>query len=122
MYEVTRVIAEFASEMEAQVAIARLRFDRICAVLTGDVPCAASFSLFGRMPYAPIQLAVAASQADRAKFILSAVGVEVLEEDWEQLAECEIEGWICALCDSETHQCLDVCCGCGTRRFNELAG
>ena len=114
MYERTEVVAEFITEAEAQVALARLRLDGICAVITGHVPCAASFSLLGRLPFAPIQLAVAVSQVERARFILAAAGVEVLEPDWENLAEKAVEGWICGLCDTEVPACEQACPECGT--------
>lgn len=114
MYERTEIAAEFVTEAAAQVALARLRLDHIRAVLTGHVPSAATFSLLGRMPYAPIQLVVAVSELDRARFILAAAGVEVLEPDWEQLAEREVDGWICGLCDTEVPVCHDVCPECGT--------
>ena len=65
------------------------------------MPTAASFSLLGRLPFAPIQIVVARSQAERARFILAAAGVEVLESDWETLAEQAVDGWICPLCDTE---------------------
>lgn len=118
MYERTEVVAEFATEAAAQVALARLRLDGIRAVLTGNVPSAATFSLFGRLPFAPIQLAVAVSQLEHARFILAAAGVEVLEPDWERLAEREIDGWICGLCDTEVPVCHDICpeCGAGCAR------
>lgn len=113
MYERTEVVAEFVSEAAAQVALARLRLDGICGVLTGHVPCAATFSLLGRMPYAPIQLAVAVSQVERARFLLAVAGIEVLDPDWEQLAEQEIDGWICRLCDTEVEACRPCCPACG---------
>ena len=50
MYELTEIIAEFDTEAAAQVALVRLRMDRIHAQVVGHVPTAASFSLFGRMP------------------------------------------------------------------------
>lgn len=118
MYELTEIIAEFASEAEAQVALLRLRMDRILAQVVGHVPTAASFSLFGRLPFAPIHLVVPRSQAERARFILAAAGVEVLEHDWETLAENAIEGWLCPLCDSEVEHSDDVCPLCGTNRFH----
>lgn len=120
MYELTEIIAEFAHETEAQVAFVRLRMDGINAEVVGHVPTAASFSLFGRMPYAPIQMVVSRSQADRARFILSAAGVEVLESDWETLAENAVDGWICLTCDTEVEYGDDTCPACRTSRF-ELA-
>jgi rubrerythrin len=114
MYERTEVVAEFITEAEAQVALARLRLDGICVAITGHVPCATSFSLLGRLPFAPIQLAVAVSQADRARFILAAAGVEVLEPEWEDLAETAVDGWICRMCDTEVPACEHACPECGT--------
>jgi rubrerythrin len=117
MYELTEVVAEFAHEAEAQVAVVRLRMDRIHAQVVGHVPTAASFSLFGRMPFAPIQIVVVRSQAERARFILAAAGVEVLENDWESLAERAIDGWICPKCDSEAEHGDDICPVCRALRF-----
>jgi rubrerythrin len=117
MYELTEVVAEFANEAEAQVAVVRLRMDRIHAQVVGHVPTAASFSLFGRLPFAPIQVVVVRSQAERARFILAAAGVEVLENDWETLAERAIDGWLCEKCDSEVEHGEDVCPVCRSSRF-----
>lgn len=117
MYELTEVIAEFGSEAEAQVALVRLRLDDIRCALVGHVPTAASFTLFGRLPFAPIQIVVARSQADRAQFILAVAGVEVLENDWEALAEKAVDGWICHRCDSEVDHDDDVCPICSSSRF-----
>ena len=64
-----------------------------------------------------IRLVVAVSQADRARFILAAAGVEVLEPDWESLAEAEIDGWICSVCDTEVDHSEDVCPTCSTHRL-----
>ncbi len=120
MYELTEIIAEFASEAEAQVALVRLRMDRIPAQIIGHVPTAASFSLLGRLPFSSIQLVVPRSQSDRARFILAAAGVEVLEQDWESLAESAIDGWICSCCDTEVDHAEDVCPACDTCRFATL--
>lgn len=117
MYELTEVVAEFATEAQAQVAIVRLRLDHIDADVVGHVPTAVSFSLFGRMPFAPIHVVVPRSQADRARFILAAAGVEVLETDWESLAEKAIDGWICPACDTEVDHGEDACPNCDTSRF-----
>lgn len=117
MYELTEVVAEFATEAEAQVALVRLRLDRIDAEVVGHVPTAASFSLFGRLPFAPIHVVVPRSQADRARFILAAAGVEVLEPGWEALAERAIDGWICPVCDTEADHGEDVCPCCANSRF-----
>jgi rubrerythrin len=117
MYELTDVVAEFTSEAEAQVALVRLRMDRIHARVVGHIPTAASFSLFGRLPFAPIQIVVVRSQAERARFILAGAGVEVLEHDWETLAENAVEGWICPKCDTEGEPGEDVCPVCRTSRF-----
>jgi hypothetical protein len=117
MYELTEVIAEFATEAEAQVALVRLRLDAIRAEVVGQVPTAASFSLFGRLPFAPIQIVVARSQAERARFILAAAGVEVLESDWETLPEQAVDGWICPLCDTEAGPGEDACPVCRSSRF-----
>jgi hypothetical protein len=116
MYERTQVIAEFATEAGAQVALTRLRLDGICAEIIGDVP-----SFLGRLPFAPIQVVVAISQTERARFILSAAGVEVLEPDWETLAELEIDGWLCPLCDTEVDLDEDVCPECSTTRLEQSA-
>lgn len=118
MYELTEIIAEFDTEAGAQVALVRLLMDRIQAQLVGHVPTAASFSLLGRMPFAPIQIVVARSQADRARFILAAAGVEVLENDWESLAENAVDGWICTTCDTEVDHGDDTCPVCSSCRFN----
>lgn len=117
MYELTEVVAEFATEAEAQVALVRLRLDRIDAEVVGHVPTAASFSLFGRLPFAPIHVVVPRSQADRARFILAAAGVEVLEPGWESLAESAVDGWICPVCDTEADPGEDVCPCCASSRF-----
>ncbi|MFO0878238.1 MAG: hypothetical protein U0840_12880 [Gemmataceae bacterium] len=117
MYELTEVIGEFATEAEAQVALVRLKMDRIDARLVGHVPCAASFWLLGRLPFVPIHMVVPRSQADRARFILAAAGVEVLEPDWESLAERAVDGWICAGCDSEVDHSDDTCPICSASRF-----
>lgn len=117
MYELTDIIAEFDTEAQAQVALVRLRMDRIHAQVVGHVPTAASFSLFGRMPFAPIQIVVVRSQADRARFILAAAGVEVLENDWETMAENAVDGWICVKCDTEAPHSEDACPVCRASRF-----
>lgn len=118
MYELTEVVAEFATEAAAQVAQVRLLMDRISAEVVGHVPTAASFSLFGRLPFSRIQVVVPRSQADRARFILAAAGVEVLENDWESLAEAAVDGWICPRCDTLTDHGDDVCPTCSASRFD----
>jgi hypothetical protein len=115
MFEPTEVIAEFPSEGEAEVALARLREEGIEGSVTGNVPNAATFSLFGRMPYAPIQLAVVASEAERAREILKH-HEESLQEGWEEDAEAAIDGWICANCDTEVTLEVMFCPECGSPR------
>ena len=120
MYERTEVVAEFTREAEAQVALLRLRMDRIRCTVVGQVPSVASFTLLGRMPHAAIQLVVAVSQAERARFILAAAGVEVLEHNWEALAESAVDGWICATCDTEVPHGQPSCPACGDGRAGVL--
>ena len=116
MFEQTKVIAEFGSEVDAQVACVRLLLNGIDAYITGDVPCLAN-TLFGRLSFTPIQLAVAASQVEWARFFLDVAGLEVLEPDWESLAERAIDGWICTCCDSHADCGDDVCPVCETHRW-----
>jgi hypothetical protein len=116
MFEQTKVIAEFGSEVDAQVACVRLLLNGIDAHITGDVPCLAN-TLLGRLSFAPIQLAVAASQVEWAQFFLDVAGLEVLEPDWESLAEQAIDGWICTCCDSHVEWGDDVCPVCDSSRW-----
>jgi rubrerythrin len=117
MYETTEVIATYTDETEARAAETRLVAEGIEAVLTGATPDAASFSLFGRMQYAPIQLAVPRSQVKQALDILDYRGQEEFGEDWEELAESAIDGWICTNCDTEVEKQEPFCPECGTPRF-----
>jgi len=116
MFEQTKVIAEFGSEVDAQVACVRLLLNGIDAHVTGDVPSLAN-TLLGRLSFAPIQLAVAASQVEWARFFLDVAGLEVLEPDWESLAEQAIDGWICTRCDSHVEWGEDVCPVCDSNRW-----
>ena len=47
----TVVLREFATAGEAHVALARLEAESIRAFVSGDVPNAAEFSVFGRLQY-----------------------------------------------------------------------
>src|SRR5262245_50524082 len=116
MYEPTEVIAEFPTETEAQVALARLRAEGIEGAISGEVPHAASFSLLGRLQYAPILLSVAASQVDKARQILAQDRDAALEEGWEDAAEAAIQGWICPNCDTEVMPEETTCPECGASR------
>ena len=116
MFEQTKVIAEFGSEVDAQVACVRLLLNGIEAHVTGDVPTLAN-TLLGRLAFAPIQLSVAASQVEWAQFFLDVAGLEVLEPDWESLAEQAIDGWICTRCDSNVESDDDVCPVCDSHRW-----
>ena len=116
MFEQTKVIAEFGNEVDAQVACVRLLLNGIDARITGDVPSLAN-TLIGRLSFAPIQLAVAASQVEWAQFFLDVAGLEVLEPDWETLAEQAIDGWICTRCDSNVECDDDVCPVCDSHRW-----
>lgn len=116
MYELTEIIAEFATEAEAQVALIRLRMDRLDAAVVGGVPNTVSF-----LHFAPIHIVVPRSQADRGRFILAVAGVEVLEPDWESLAEDAVDGWICGVCDTEVEHAADVCPVCRSHRFEPAA-
>jgi hypothetical protein len=116
MFEQTKVIAEYGSEVDAQVACVRLLLNGIEAFVTGDVPCPGNTVLV-RLSSAPIQLAVAASQVEWARFFLDVAGLEVLEPDWESLAEQAIDGWICTCCDSLIESGDDVCPVCDSHRW-----
>lgn len=120
MFELTKVIAEFGNEADAQVAWVRLLLNGIDAHITGDVPCLAN-TLLGRLSFAPIQIAVAASQVEWARFFLDVAGLEVLEPDWESLAEQAIDGWICCRCDSHVEFGEDVCQVCDSCRWHVSA-
>jgi hypothetical protein len=116
-YEATEVIANFMAEEEAQpalAALAALRAQGIQAVLSGVMPNPASFSLLGRMQYAPIQLAVPPEQADEARRILLHLDGPP-EPGWEEQAE-QVEGWLCHNCDTVVAPDQDVCPECGTGR------
>jgi hypothetical protein len=116
MYELTEVIAEFNTPGEAQAALSRLEAEGVAATIAGDTPNAASWSLWGQMQFAAIQLAVARSDVKRARDILSSADKEELEEGWESAAESAIAGWICAGCDTEVAADQDVCPECGSGR------
>ena len=116
MFEQTKVIAEFGNEVDAQVSCVRLLLNGIDAFITGDVPCLAN-TLIGRLSFTPIQLAVAASQVEWARFYLDVAGLEVLEPDWETLAEQAIDGWICMSCDSQVDCGDDICSVCASHRW-----
>lgn len=117
MFERTQVIATFGSEADAQIARVRLLLNNIEAYVTGDVPSLAN-TVIGRLPCAPIQLSVARSQVEWAKFFLDVAGLEVLEPDWETLAEQAIDGWICSCCDSDVDFGEDRCPTCDTHRWS----
>jgi hypothetical protein len=114
IYEATEVIANFMDEDEAQPALTALRSAGIQAVLSGAVPNPASFSLFGRMQYAPMQVAVPPEQADEARRILAHLDAPP-ESGWEEAAE-KIEGWMCHECDTVVPEGVTVCPECGTPR------
>jgi rubrerythrin len=116
MYESTEVIAVFTTPAEAQVALTRLEAEGIAGAIAGDMPNAASWSLFGQMPFASIQLVVARQDAARARAILDLAGEEELDEGWESAAESAITGWICAVCDTEVADDQVVCPECGAGR------
>ena len=116
MFEQTKVIAEFGSEVDAQVARVRLLLNGIDVRISGDVPCLAN-TLIGRLSFAPIQIAVAMSQVEWAQFFLDVAGLEVLEPDWESLAEQAIDGWICTCCDSHVEYEDDCCPVCESHRW-----
>ena len=115
MLEPTEVIAEFPTEAEAQVALARLREEGIEGAVTGNVPNAANFSLFGRMQYAPIELSVVAAAVERAKEILDHHAEEAIQEDFVD-AESAINGWMCRNCDTEVNLEEAFCPECGSPR------
>jgi hypothetical protein len=116
MYDPTEVIAEFNTPGEAQVALARLEAEGIAGTISGDLPNAASWSLLGQMQFAAIQLAVAQSDAARARAILDLADGAELEEGWEEIAETAIAGWMCPGCDTEVAADQDVCPECGSGR------
>ncbi len=115
MLEHTEVIAEFPTEAEAQVALARLREEGIEGAVTGNVPNAATFSIFGRMQFAPIELSVVASAVERAREILDRHGEEAIQEDFTD-AESAINGWMCLNCDTEVNLEEAFCPECGSPR------
>jgi hypothetical protein len=112
-YEMTKVIAEYVSEGEALAAQAALRAAGIEAQLTNDN--ATYFSLFGRLQFAPIRLAVPASRMGAAMLVLARFD-EPAEEGWEEIAEGAIDGWLCSACDSVTADEETTCIGCGAPR------
>jgi hypothetical protein len=117
-YEVTEVIAKFTAEEEAQAALAALKAAGVQAVLSGHVPSAAAFSLFGRLQYAPIQLAVPQSQVDQARQVLEGAGSKPAP-GWEEAAEQAIDGWLCHNCDTVVAETEQVCPECGTPRSEQ---
>ena len=121
--EKTVVVAEFRTESEAQVALAYLESESIQGSVTGDNPNPTSFSLFGRMQYAPIQLHVAESQAEKAKLLLSELKRQEPEKEWESEAESAVAGWMCQLCDTYVEdEKATACPSCGEVRPSRTKG
>jgi hypothetical protein len=120
MAEYTEVIATFETGMEAQLARMILEAEGIEAVVSGDVPSAASFALLGPLQYARIELSVGASDVARAQSALrqSASQAE-LDADWEDSAESAVSGWLCLGCDTEVPLDQDACPECGTLRSEQ---
>jgi Putative prokaryotic signal transducing protein len=120
MAEYTEVIATFKTGMEAQVARMILESEGIEAVVSGDVPNAASFGLFGPLQYTRIELSVGASEVARAQSALRrSTGQAELDSDWEDSAESAVSGWLCLGCDTEVPLDQEVCPECGTSRSEQ---
>ncbi|HEV3262312.1 MAG TPA: hypothetical protein VG013_36005 [Gemmataceae bacterium] len=120
MSDKTVVIAEFKTGTEAQLALERLQAASIEGFVSGDTPNPVNFSVFGRMPYAPIQLHVRQSQAQRAAEILAVPVEEELDSNWELEAEAG-GAWVCQLCDTLVEEEAPVCPSCGEPRQNTVA-
>jgi hypothetical protein len=116
MAEKTVVIAKFFSNEEAEAARLFLKGSGISCSLTADTPSPVSFSLFGRMNYAPIGLHVAASQAERATQVLASRRENPLPKDWMSRAEEAVDGWIGTNCDTPAPDAFAVCPECSTPR------
>jgi hypothetical protein len=117
-YESTTVIREYDNTTQALADQAALRAAGIEALLSGDVPNAASFHwLAGRLNYAPVQLVVPVSQREQAEQILQ--NETPPEEGWEESAEEAIDGWLCLNCDTVMKEEEEVCTGCGTPRSEQ---
>jgi hypothetical protein len=115
--EKTVVVAEFPTEAEAQVALTRLQEESIPAHITGGGANPVNFSLFGRMPFAPIQVHVFESQARQAKQLLSDLKGLRPRDGWEPEAENAVDGWICQLCDTHVEdETANACPSCGEPR------
>src|SRR5262249_20571527 len=112
-YEITRVVAEYDNEAVALAAQAALRAAGIEAHLTNDNATYAT--LFGRLQFSPIRLAVAESRTNEARGILARFDVPP-GEGWEATAEGAIDGWICTTCDTVTTHDESTCAGCGAER------
>jgi Putative prokaryotic signal transducing protein len=120
MAEHTEVVATFQTGMEAQVARMALEAEGIEAVVSGDVPSAASFGLLGPLQYARIELSVGAGDVARARSALRrSAGEAELDADWEDSAESAVSGWLCLGCDTEVPLDLDACPECGTLRSEQ---
>ena len=120
MTEHTAVIATFDTGMEAQIARMLLESEGIEAVVSGDVPNAASFTLLGPLQYARIELSVGVSDVDAARSALSRSASQMdLDADWEDSAESAVAGWLCLGCDTEVPLDQDACPECGTLRSDQ---
>jgi rubrerythrin len=108
MSDPIEVIAEYTTEAEAQVALARLREEGI----DGQVDGFAGQSV----PVAPFRLSVASSQAARALQIIEDHSKAQLAEGWEDDAEAAVDGWICAMCDTPVELTEAYCPECGAPR------
>jgi hypothetical protein len=118
MPEETVVVAEFESAGQAQFALSQLQAESIQAVILNEEANAANFSVFGRMPYAPlVQVVVPASVAERARELLRSKPGR-LQNGWEGEAE-QMKGWICHLCDTFVEEDVQVCPACGEARGPE---
>jgi hypothetical protein len=115
VYEATEVVANFMDEDQAQPALLALRAAGIPAVLSGAVPTPATFSLFGRFQYAPMQLAVPHDQVAEAERILTHLDAPP-ELGWEEVVEQAIDGWLCHNCDTVVPEVETDCPECGTVR------
>ena len=120
MPEHTEVIATYKTGMEAQVARMILESEGIEAVVSGDVPSAASFGLLGPLQYTRIELSVGAIDVARAQSALwRSAGQAELDADWEDSAESAVSGWLCLGCDTEVPLDQDACPECGTLRSEQ---
>jgi hypothetical protein len=120
MAEHTTVIATYKTGMEAQVARMILEEAGIEAVVSGDVPSAASFALFGPLQYSRIELLVGISDVALAQTALWRSKSQVeLDENWVDSAESAVSGWLCLGCDTEVPLDQDACPECGTLRSEQ---